>query len=144
MSFKVFYFLWPPHPQTESCIALSFLSSLVQHFLSPYQVMLTFWRVDLFCRLFLNLGVSIFPHNVLYFWQMLHQWWASLVAQLQVKNLPAMWETWVWVRSLDWDGPLEKGTATHSSILAWRIPWTVWSDRELDKTEWLSLFLHQW
>ena len=124
-----------PRPQTESCIALSFLSSLVQHFLSPYQVMLTFWRVDLFCRLFLNLGLSIFPHNVLYFWQMLHQWWASLVAQLQVKNLPAMWETWVWVRSLDWDSPLEKGMATHSSILAWRLPWTVWGHRELDTTE---------
>ena len=48
--------------------------------------------------------------------------WASLVSQL-VKNLPAMRETWVW--SLGWEDPLEKGTATHSSILAWRIPWTV-------------------
>ena len=48
--------------------------------------------------------------------------WASLVAQL-VKNPPAMWETWVW--SLGWEDPLEKGKATHSSILAWRIPWTV-------------------
>ena len=45
--------------------------------------------------------------------------WASLVAQL-VKNPPAMWETWV--RSLGWEDPLEKGSATHSSILAWRIP----------------------
>ena len=50
--------------------------------------------------------------------------WASLVAQL-VKNLPVMWETWV--RSLGWEDPLEKGTATHSSILAWRIPWTIQS-----------------
>ena len=41
--------------------------------------------------------------------------WASLVAQL-VKNSPAIWETWV--RSLDWEDPLEKGKATHSSILA--------------------------
>ena len=47
---------------------------------------------------------------------------ASLVAQL-VKNPPAMRETWV--RSLDWEDPLEKGKATHSSILTWRIPWTV-------------------
>ena len=47
---------------------------------------------------------------------------ASLVAQL-VKNLPAVWETWV--QSLGWKDPLEKGTATHSRILAWRIPWTV-------------------
>ena len=45
---------------------------------------------------------------------------ASLVAQL-VKNLPAMRETSV--RSLGWEDPLEKGTATHASILAWRIPW---------------------
>ena len=48
--------------------------------------------------------------------------WVSLVAQL-VKNLHAMWETWV--LSLGWEDPLEKGKATHSSILAWRIPWTV-------------------
>ena len=48
--------------------------------------------------------------------------WVSFVAQL-VKNLPAMGETWV--RSLGWEDPLEKGKATHSSILAWRIPWTV-------------------
>ena len=46
---------------------------------------------------------------------------AALVAQL-VKNLPAMQETWV--SSLVWEDPLEKGKATHSSILAWRIPWT--------------------
>ena len=48
--------------------------------------------------------------------------WASLVAQL-VKNLPAMWETWV--RFLGWEDPLKKGKATHSSILAWTIPRTV-------------------
>ena len=45
--------------------------------------------------------------------------WASLVAQL-MKNPPAKWETWV--RSLDWEDPLEMGIATHSSILTWRIP----------------------
>ena len=39
-----------------------------------------------------------------------------------VKNPPAMWETWV--RSLAQEHPLEEGMATHSSILAWRIPWT--------------------
>ena len=47
--------------------------------------------------------------------------WASLVGQL-VKNPPAMWETWV--QSLGWEDPLAKGKATHSSILAWRIPRT--------------------
>ena len=48
--------------------------------------------------------------------------WASLVAQL-VKNLRAVWETWVW--SLGWEDPLEKGKAIHSNILGWRIPQTV-------------------
>ena len=47
---------------------------------------------------------------------------ASLVAQ-RVKIPPAMWETWL--QSLGWEDPLEKGKATHSSILAWRIPWTI-------------------
>ena len=48
--------------------------------------------------------------------------WASLMAQL-VKNLPAVWETWV--QSLGWEDLLEKGTATRTSILVWRIPWIV-------------------
>ena len=52
----------------------------------------------------------------------LQYFWAFLVAQV-VKNLPAMQETWV--QSLGWEDPLEKGKATHSNILAWRIPWTV-------------------
>ena len=52
-------------------------------------------------------------------WHPLQCSWTSLVAQL-VKNLPAMRETWV--RPLDWEDPLEKGKATHSSMLAWRIP----------------------
>ena len=54
-------------------------------------------------------------------WWMLAGLWASLVAQI-VKNLPAMQETQVW--SLGQEDPLEKGIATHSSILAWRIPGT--------------------
>ena len=56
--------------------------------------------------------------------------WTCLVAQL-VKNPPAMRETWI--RSLGWKDPLEKGKATHSSILAWRTPYT---------TESLSLSLN--
>ena len=59
---------------------------------------------------------------------------ASLVGQL-IKNLLAKWETWV--QSLGWEDPLEKEMATHSSILAWRIPWTVqsWGGKESDTTE---------
>ena len=63
--------------------------------------------------------------------------WVSLVAQT-VKNLPAMWETQV--RSLGREDPLEKGIATQSSVLVWRIPWTeepggLWDPKELDLTE---------
>ena len=60
------------------------------------------------------------------------------MAQL-VKNLPAMQETWV--RSLGWKDPLEKGKATHSSILAWRIPWGL---KELYTTERLSPVTIYW
>ena len=60
----------------------------------------------------------------------------SLVAQM-VKNLPAMQETWV--LSMDWEFPLEKRKATHSRIMAWRIPWTVWSMGSQSQT-WLSNF----
>ena len=70
---------------------------------------------------------------------------ASLVAQM-VKNLPAMWETWV--QSLGWEDPLEEGMATHSSILAWRMQWSSlrvvwratvpWGHKESDTTEQLS------
>ena len=49
----------------------------------------------------------------------LRYYWASLVAQM-VKNPPTMWETWF--QSLDWEDPLEKGMATHFSIITWRIP----------------------
>ena len=54
------------------------------------------------------------------------------MAQL-VKNPPAMWETLV--RSLGWEDPLEKETATHSGILAWTVPWTLWGHKESDTTE---------
>ena len=72
--------------------------------------------------------------------------WASLVAQT-VKNLPAIHETWV--RPLGWEDPLEDSMATHSSILAWRIPWTeelgglqsMWSQRvQLDS--WVTKHTH--
>ena len=53
--------------------------------------------------------------------------WASLVIQL-VKNLPALWETWI--QTLGWEVPLENGKATHSSILAQRIPWTFFHYRK--------------
>ena len=60
-----------------------------------------------------------------------------------VKNLPAMEETCI--QSLDWEDPLEKGIASHSSILAWRIPWTrslvgdsLWGSKESDTPDRLT------
>ena len=70
----------------------------------------------------------------------------SLVVAQTVKKLPAMQETWVW--SLSWEDPLEKGMATHSSILAWRMLWPEEPDgllfrgcKELDRTGHLTLLL---
>ena len=54
-------------------------------------------------------------------WPQLTSLWAFLMTQA-IKNLPSMQETWVW--SLGWEDPLEKGVASYSVILAWRIPWT--------------------
>ena len=71
-----------------------------------------------FC-LVINLNRDFFFFFLPVIWSL---WGVSLVAQL-VKNPPAMRETWVW--SLGWKDPLEKEMATHSSILAWRIPWPV-------------------
>ena len=59
------------------------------------------------------------------------------MAQL-VKNVPAVWE--IWVPSLGWEDPLQKGKATHSSIPGWRIPYSPWTYKESDMTEWLSLY----
>ena len=73
------------------------------------------------------LGKEIIPHCMAP-----SELWASLVAQT-VKQLPAMWETRV--RSLGGEDPLEKEMATHSSTLAWRIPWTEEPGR-LQSTRW--------
>ena len=63
------------------------------------------------------------PLSALIEWKVV---WASLVAQ-RVKHLPAMWETWV--QSQGGEDPLEKEMATHSSTLAWKVPWTEEADR---------------
>jgi len=66
-----------------------------------------------------GVSVSIFTILIDVSWYVFHQ--TSLVAQM-VKRLPTMWETWV--QSPGWEDLLEKEMATHSSILAWKIPWT--------------------
>ena len=72
-----------------------------------------FWTININISLKLVRNAILEPYSTL---------GASLAAQ-RVENLPTMWETWV--QSLGWEDSLEKGMATHSSILAWRIPWTV-------------------
>ena len=84
--------------------------------------------------------LNVDENGLCYIWgflQLLNK--ASLVAKT-VKNLPAMQETQV--QSLSWEDPLEKGMATHSSILTWRVPWTEqqvsyshWGRKESDTTE---------
>ena len=79
--------------------------------------------------------------------------WASLVAQLvtncnvgDLGSIPGLGRSpgeGIWVQSLGWEDPLEKGKATQSSILAWRIPWTSpWGHKESDVTEQLLLCYH--
>ena len=69
------------------------------------------------------LAIYLYDSVYIYIYIYIHTYiWASLIAQL-VKNLPAVQETPV--QSLGWEDPLVKGKATHSSILAWRISWTV-------------------
>ena len=75
-----------------------------------------FFIVFLFCFLW-----NEPPHLRIIIYSPIKMTGTSLVAQL-LKNPPLMQETWV--RSLGWEDPLEKGKATHSSILAWRIPWS--------------------
>ena len=79
-------------------------------------------RSLIYCKMMITIALanSFISHivTISFLWQ---EHLSSLVAQM-VRNLPAMWETWV--GSLGWEDLLEKGMATHSSILAWRIPWT--------------------
>ena len=78
----------------------------------------SFFSINGTVQLNLCLLLYVDDFNILIIWmQGLH----SLVAQM-VKNLPAVWEAWV--QSLGWEVSLEEGMVTHSSILAWRIPWT--------------------
>ena len=73
----------------------------------------------------LSVYICLFSQIIRLFWAIFSFFHASMVASQvaqKVKNLPAMWETQVWF--LDWENLLEKEMATHSSIFAWRIPWT--------------------
>ena len=72
----------------------------------------------------MNLGTILKKYNqkITYIYLIQSQGICTGILAQMVKNLPAMEETWV--QSLGWEDPLEKGVATHSSVLAWRIPWT--------------------
>ena len=105
----------PALPSLPSATAPSLLSVLAaQQPCPPAQTAL--------CVLFSNLISHFSPTHPRPFHCVFRNSWASLVAQT-VKRLSAMQETQV--RSLGWEDPLEKEMAAHSSILAWKIPWTV-------------------
>ena len=93
----------------------------------------------------MHLDVFLLPKSVRVCVELYYFFRASLVALL-VKNLPERREAWV--LSPGWEDPLGKGTATHSSVLAWRIPWTIyspWGCKESDMTEavWDNFFTRQ-
>ena len=96
------------------------------------------------CDMRTTTGMTVPPPSSLPVWGYCSKCWASFVAHM-VKNLPAVWETWVW--SLGREDPLEKGMTTHCDFLAWRIPWTEFSwwatvhgdHKELDTTEWQTV-----
>ena len=112
-------------PKKIKSVTVSIVSPSICHeVMGPNAMIFVFWMLSFkpafslssftFNRkLFSSSSLSAYP---------LQYSWASLVAQL-VKNPPAMQETWV--QSLGWEDPLEKKKATHFSILAWRIPWTI-------------------
>ena len=77
-------------------------------------------------------------NNIMYIIYIYNIIWGFPVAQM-VKNLHAMWETWV--QSLGLEDPLEKRKATHSSILAWRIPWKGWWAEMLFQDLWSNYVL---
>ena len=81
-----------------------------------------FWKIYCFTFHIYIYNLPVIDHFFSVKREISKTFWASLVTQL-VKNLPEMQDTWV--RSVGWENPLEKGKATHSSILAWRIPRTV-------------------
>ena len=79
--------------------------------------------MNIYVYIYMNMYMCVYVCVYIYIYI-----WASQVAQL-VKNPPAMRETWI--RSLDWEDPLEEGMATHSSILTWRI--------SMDRGVWLVI-----
>ena len=110
------------HLRHPAASALKGLGGIIATYHSFLLNSLEEWTI-FFLRFFFFL--KVLETNDLQYWAslvVLGRYWASPVAQL-VKNQPAIQETWV--QSLRWEDPLEKGKATHSSILAWRIPWTV-------------------
>ena len=109
-------------------------------FLSWAQPTLASFKSGVSTAMAISRDVSVFLANKLIIHPFTH---LQTLAQM-VKNLPARWETWV--RSLSWEDPLQKGTATHSSILAWRIHgqrrlagYSPWGHKESDRTEQLIL-----
>ena len=109
-----------------SCLSHFIVHSLIigrEHTLHDFSSLNFFWKLSY------NTGSGLFWQRfhehlrrmyILLFWSGVLYKWASLVTQT-IMNLPAMQEIWVW--SLGWEDPLEKGKATHFSILACRIPW---------------------
>ena len=108
-----------PRDQTQvSCVVGGFFTSWATREAQA----LCRWTLAVLCKTCILRREELREFKMASMWSGIQSGLASLIAQL-VKNLPAMHETWV--QFLGWEYPLEKGKTTHSSILAWRILWTV-------------------
>ena len=102
----------PRHPKSSLCSNFYIYRQIIPKMSHYYP-----WKVGTtYFFFFFLMSICVISHL-----HLLANYWGFLMAQM-VKNLPAMWEMWVW--SLGLEDLLEEGMATHSSILAWRIPWT--------------------
>ena len=90
--------------------------------LSEFLILLFTLKVGVVNWIALKTMLWEFPGGLVVRTQCFHCWGPGLMVAQSVKNLPAVWEMWVW--PLGWEDPLEKEMATHSSVLAWRTPWT--------------------
>ena len=134
--------LWFAHQDLLQNLPAILLTTNTSNTMEFNQIIQAKWQSCFYCNINLMQGPSMGPVKIAAFYV---TYVAALVARA-VKNQPAVQETWA--QSLGWEDSLEEGMATHSSILAWRIPWTEasdsssWGCKESDTTDELWLSCH--
>ena len=111
---------WSKNINYINCSELLLHLHIIWYFILPVSIT-SYWLIST-CLLSLYKYLILYTYsNICVYMNINFIWYMSLVTQT-VKHLPTVWETWV--RSLGQEDPLEKEMATHSSTLAWKIPWT--------------------